>query len=272
MQKESPASGLCRPRRPIAILSYHQTAPDDAPGTRLSTLVLPPHRFARQMEALHALGWRGLSLRDLQPYLRGENSGKVFGITLDDGYRGNFEHALPVLRRLGFTATAFAVSAHVGGRNEWDLRHGAAEHALMDRSQLRDWAAAGMEVGAHTRHHVNLCACDAPTAWAEIAGSRDELQDIVGEPVRSFSYPYGQHTMRHARLVRDAGFAFAATIATGRATPQADPWRLPRVSVHSTDSLHALVARVTTPLEEWRVHWRSFRRRWAIDMAVPLRG
>src|SRR3954468_17188001 len=91
--------------RPIAILSYHQTRRPPPRGVPVRTLVLPPWRFALQLRTLKALGWTGLSMRDLEPYLRGEKAGKVFGITLDDGYLNNFEHALPVLRDIGFTAT-----------------------------------------------------------------------------------------------------------------------------------------------------------------------
>src|SRR5689334_2064037 len=115
----------------IAILSYHQVAKPPARGTPVRSLVLPPWRFALQLRLLKLMGWQGLSMRDLEPYLRGEKRGKVFGITLDDGYLNNYQNALPILRRLGFTATAFIVSGQIGGNNAWDLGQGAPEAQLM---------------------------------------------------------------------------------------------------------------------------------------------
>src|SRR5688572_13812483 len=114
------SASTARPARPVALLSYHQTDKPPRRGTPVRSLTLPPWRFAMQLRALKLLGWQGLSLRDLEPYLRGEMSGKVFGITLDDGYVNNFDNALPILRDVGFTATAYIVSGQVGGTNAWD--------------------------------------------------------------------------------------------------------------------------------------------------------
>ncbi|WP_427915138.1 polysaccharide deacetylase family protein [Ramlibacter sp. MMS24-I3-19] len=245
--------------RPIAILSYHQTRRPPPRGVPVRTLVLPPWRFALQLRMLKALGWTGLSMRDLEPYLRGERSGKVFGITLDDGYTNNFEHALPILRRLGFTATAFIVTGQVGGSNVWDHGHGAEPVQLMDESQLRAWLDAGMELGAHTRNHVDLTKCSETTAREEIAGSKRELEELLGIEVRSFSYPYGEHRAEHVEMVRQAGYATATTIVSTRARLGDDPLCLPRISVHLYDRLPRVLAQVTTSYEDWRQ--RRIRRR-----------
>lgn len=255
MQQDSPptsSSGARSGRRPIAILAYHQTRTPPRRGVPCRALVLPPWRFALQLRTLKLLGWQGLSMRELEPYLAGERSGKVFGITLDDGYLSNFEHALPVLRELGFSATAFVVSAQVGGSNAWDHAKGVPPVPLMDVAHLRAWMLAGMEVGAHTRSHANLCECDEATAREEIAGSKRELEQMLGSEVRSFCYPYGEHRREHADMVRQAGFATGTTIVSSRARFGDDPARLPRISVHLQGKLPALVAQVTTDYEDWR--------------------
>lgn len=242
-----------RARTPIAILSYHQIAKPPRRGTPVRSLVLPPHRFARQLWALKWMGYQGLSMRDLEPYLRGEKTGKVFGITLDDGYVNVFDEALPVLRDVGFTATAFIVSAQLGGTNAWDHAKGVPPSPLMSVAHLKAWAAAGMEVGAHTRNHVNLCEVDEATARDEIAGSRRDLEDALGLEVRSFCYPYGGHRAEHAEMVRQAGYVNGTTIVSSRARADDDPMRLPRISIHLEDSLPLLLAQVTTNYEDWRM-------------------
>src|SRR6476661_3177846 len=200
--------------RPIAILSYHQVKAPPRRGVPVRTLVLPPWRFALQLRAFKALGWTGLSMRDLEPYLRGDRSGKVFGITLDDGYLNNYENALPVLRSVGFTATAYIVTGQLGGSNVWDHAKGVPPAPLMDLPQLRGWVEAGMEIGAHTRNHVVLTECSDAVAREEIAGSKRDLEEAMGIEVRSFSYPYGEHRAEHVEMVRQAGYATATTIVS----------------------------------------------------------
>src|SRR4051812_45897442 len=179
------------PHGPIPILSYHQTGEQPPRGSPYRELVLPPRKFALQLGALHAMGWRGLGLRDLAPYLRRERLGKVFGITFDDGYENNLTCALPILTSLGFTATVFVVSGQLGGTNEWDRPRGVRPARIMDVDQMRTWEAAGMEIGAHTRSHPVLTSCDRQTAEAEIHGSKADLESVLGHAISSFSYPHG---------------------------------------------------------------------------------
>jgi peptidoglycan/xylan/chitin deacetylase (PgdA/CDA1 family) len=256
---------------PIAILSYHQTARPPRRGVPVRTLVLPPWRFELQMRALKALGWTGLSMRDLEPYLRGERIGKVFGVTLDDGYVNNFENALPVLRGLGFTATAFIVTAQIGGSNAWDHAKGVPAAPLMDLAQMRSWLDAGMELGVHTRNHVDLCTCTESVAREEITGCKRDLEDALGIEVRSFCYPYGEHRPEHAEMARQAGYATATTIVSTRARQGDDLLRLPRISIHLEDSLPRVVAQVTTGYEDWRQE-RLRRREQAASARQPISG
>ena len=81
-------------RLPIPILTYHQIAPSPARGAGFRSLYVAPAAFARQMAWLHLLGYQGLSMSALMPYLRGERVGKVVGISLDDGYLNNLSHLL----------------------------------------------------------------------------------------------------------------------------------------------------------------------------------
>ena len=76
---------------------------------------------------LKLMGYQGLSMSQLQPYLRGEKSGKVVGITFDDGYLNNLTNALPVLQKHGFSSTCYAVSGLLGQTNLWDAKIGIAQ-------------------------------------------------------------------------------------------------------------------------------------------------
>jgi peptidoglycan/xylan/chitin deacetylase (PgdA/CDA1 family) len=239
-------------RSPIPILTYHQIDATPPRGAAYRSLVVTPAAFARQMGLLKMLGYRGLSMSALLPYLRGEKRGKVVGITLDDGYLNNLEHALPVLRRHGFSATCYVVSGQLGGSNVWDQAKGVAPQRLMDAQQLKAWLAGGQEVGAHTRNHVDLLASDDATAREEIAGCRRDLESLLGAQVRHFCYPYGFHRPEHAQMVRDSGYLTATTTQRSRTGETDDAFELPRVPVHRTTSLPLLWLKLATGYEDRR--------------------
>jgi len=243
---------LCANPLPIPILVYHQI--DDAPPKEapFRSLYVSPAAFARQMQLLGMLGYQGLSIAALLPFLKGEKRGKVIGITFDDGYLNNLTHALPVLQRLGFSSTCYAVSQRLGQTNVWDLAQGVAQTPLMDAAQLRQWVAGGQEVGAHTRHHVSLPECAPDTCLQEMSLCRSELEAAAGAAVANFCYPYGHYTDEHVAMARQAGFDSVTTTQRGRVANGADFLQLPRVPVLKSTSLPVFWLKVATGYEDRR--------------------
>lgn len=243
---------FCANPSPIPILVYHQIDAAAPKGAPFRSLSVSPSAFARQMKLLHLLGYQGLSMSALMPYLTGEKQGKVVGITFDDGYLNNLTHALPVLQRHGFSATCYAVSQRLGQTNVWDQAQGVVQTPLMDADQLRQWVAGGQEVGAHTRHHVDLTKCDTPTCLEELTLGRTELEGVTGSAVIHFCYPYGQYTAEHVTMARQAGFETVTTTQRGRVARGADRCQLPRVPVLRSTTLPVFWLKVATRYEDRR--------------------
>jgi peptidoglycan/xylan/chitin deacetylase (PgdA/CDA1 family) len=243
---------VCAPASPIPILTYHQIDVAPPKGAAFRSLYVAPAAFARQMGLLKHLGYRGLSMTALLPYLKGEQRGKVCGITFDDGYVNNLHHALPVLQALGFSSTCYVVSQQLGLTNDWDHVSGMETAPLMDGGQLRQWIAGGQEVGAHTRHHPHLSRLtEADSAW-EIAASKGELEKVTQAPVKHFCYPYGDFGPLHPGMVAQAGFATATTTVRSRCQAGDGVWQLPRVPVLRTTTLPVLWLKLATTYEDRR--------------------
>ena len=239
-------------RLPIPILTYHQIAPSPARGAGFRSLYVAPSAFARQMALLHLLGYQGLSMSALMPYLNGERVGKVVGISLDDGYLNNLSHAMPVLQRYGFSSTCYVVSQYLGKTNEWDIQSGVAPAPLMNAGELRQWLHGGQEVGAHTRHHVHLTQGELAESRDEIVRCKAELEAVIDSPVQHFCYPYGEFNSEHAALARSAGFASATTTVRSRCHSGEDLMQLPRVPVLRASTLPMLWLKVSTAYEDRR--------------------
>lgn len=222
----------------IPILMYHQIDEPPPRGTALRGLIVAPSSFAWQMRMLRLLGYRGLSMRDLEPYLRGDKQGKVVGITFDDGYRNNLVHALPALQANSFTATCYGVSSMVGGTNAWDAGK-VAQKPLMTQQDWLAWHAAGMDVGSHTQTHANLKELPDEEARRQIVQSKTELEQLLGAEVRHFCYPYGWFQAQHEEMARAAGYVTATSTRRGRVEAGDNPYALNRI----------MVARATHPLQ-----------------------
>lgn len=217
---------------------YHQIDAPPPRGTLLRGLVVSPQAFRRQMQLLKWMGYTGLSMRNLEPYLCGERQGKVVGITFDDGYQNNLQYALPTLKKMGFSATCYAVSNMLGGQNSWDLGIGVAQKPLMSKENFLEWLAAGMDVGSHTRTHADLTTISLQSAVEQIQGSKIELESALGCEVRHFCYPYGRFNDLHLIEVQRAGYITATTTQRGRVKLGEEQLKLKRV----------LIAQATSPI------------------------
>jgi peptidoglycan/xylan/chitin deacetylase (PgdA/CDA1 family) len=238
--------------RTIPILMYHQIDVPAPRGTSFRSLTVHPKSFKRQMYWMHKLGYRGLSMRDLMPYLEGARTGKVFGITFDDGFRNVFQHALPVLNQLGFTSTNYLVANQFDGGNVWDAQNNVPFSPLMSKAEAREWIQAGQEVGSHTLDHVHLPDVSIEQARHQIAHSRHMLSDAVHAEVTAFCYPYGQFDPVHAELVIEAGYRSATTTQRGLASTNNAPFLLPRVGVWRSTHLLRFFQKCLTHYEDRR--------------------
>ena len=234
----------------IPILTYHHTEQAPPKGFPMRSLWVTPSSFWAQMRWLSRLGYRGLAMSELMPYLRGEKKGKVVGITLDDGYQSNVSHALPILKQHGFSATCYVVSGRLGQHNEWDAALGMAKAALMSGEEMRAWVDAGMEVGSHTCSHADLNQLSLAEARHELLQSKSDLENRLQKPVTQFCYPYGHFSPEHEALVSQAGYEAATTTHRGRACATDRMTALPRVPVVRSTYAVQFLLKVLTHYED----------------------
>jgi peptidoglycan/xylan/chitin deacetylase (PgdA/CDA1 family) len=154
------------------------------------------------------------------------------------GPRAHREPAVRAVTRalvpLGPAARAERIAA-AAARYRVDVA-AALAGSMLDWARVRELAAAGWTIGAHTVSHLNVALAPAAEAEAEIAASRDAIAAALGTPPRHFAYPNtgGQHRYFDAdagRLLARLGFRSAVTSRPGALRPGADPFMLPRLGV-----------------------------------------
>lgn len=220
---------LRRARRnePVQILFYHRVANEHPNPWTISC-----EAFRQQVEYL-ASRFDVVSLTEAQRRIRrGSNRRPTAVITFDDGYADNMQFAAPLLleRRLPFTYFVTSGNVQSGQPFPHDLELGVPL-APNTPGQIRQLAAAGVEIGAHTRTHADLATVDEDQLRSEILGSKHDLERMTGKAIRYFAFPFGQPqnmTSEGFEVARLAGFAGVCSAYGGYNFPGGDPFHLER--------------------------------------------
>jgi peptidoglycan/xylan/chitin deacetylase (PgdA/CDA1 family) len=215
----------------IPILMYHVigTPPVGAPYPELWVTATA---FHAQMIALRRAGYSAVSLRRAFDGLQhgAPLPRKPVVISFDDGYRGDYVSARPILRRLGWPGV---LNLEVRNIRTGDLTAG----------EVRGLIAAGWEVDSHTITHPDLTKVGATRLREEVVDSRRILRREFGIADDFFCYPSGRYDARVVTAVRSAGYLGATTTVEGDAT-RASPFTMPRVRVAPGESPQHLLRRI----------------------------
>lgn len=248
-------------RRRASILLYHDPAPEVL--ERHLRYLAPRYSFITLDQLVDAIGqgrWDELPDRALV-------------LTFDDAHRRNAE-LTDVLTRYGVVPTIYACSQIIAtDRHFWFLEADDPEplkplthtdrlahlesatafaparaypqdpHAL-SREQL-DRLRACADFASHTRFHPVLTTCDDDECATEIIRSKAELEALLGEPCRHFSYPNGDYGPREIAFARQAGYASARSVDIGWNDERTDLFRLRILGTGDTASVNRLSADLT---------------------------
>lgn len=128
-----------------------------------------------------------------------------FALTYDDGPDPeSTPGVLDMLQNHNAIATFFVLSG------------AASRHPDIVRRIVAD----GHEVALHGIDHRSLLTVSTAEARRMISESRDTVENIIGQPVRLYRPPYGQHTLPQALAIRRLGLELL--IWSGHATDWVD--------------------------------------------------
>ena len=214
----------------VPVLTYHRV--HTMPAVGQPDLIVDPATFASELQALSRGGYHTISQAQLfdAMYKGAALPAKPVIISVDDGYVDDVRTILPDLQRFHMVATFFVIT----GRT--------TEPGFVTDAQIRELDRAGMDVGDHTAHHVDLNLLSASQLRSETAGSRQRLQAILGHPVYFFAYPFGAYNDTVVHAVSAAGFTLAYTTAGGTTESTAAALTMPRLHVGRSETASGLIS------------------------------
>ena len=183
-------------RFPVTILFHHLIS--DVPHH----LGMPTDAFFREVNFL-AKHYRIVSLSAAADLLK---SGKVkeptVVLTFDDGYQENFFTLRAVTEATGIPTACFVCTqiAERHGEFDHDLRKKTRNFVSLNWEQIGYLSRNGVEIGSHTRTHLDCGTNDEAVLREEIVGARVDMEQHL-ESVRFFAFPYGRRENMSAQAL-----------------------------------------------------------------------
>jgi len=257
----------------VPILMYHSVSDN------LFGKVHPYHQintssaiFTAQMKWLRQAGYRTINLAELLIGLEStQDLSKTVVLTFDDGYQDFYTEAFPILRQCGFRATVFLASDRI---QDTSVRMEGADYLTWN--EVRELHSEGVTFGSHSVTHADLRSLGPEQIDYELGYSKETIEQRIGAPVESFSYPFAlpeedrDFTRYLADTLENLGYTNGVSSAIGRAKPNGTRFFLPRLAVNSWDDMELLKAKVEGGYD-W-LHWPQWFYKFAHHNVALITG
>ena len=216
-------AGFMRQQYVVPIIMYHSVNPRVE-----DRLTVSAKTFERQMAFLKRNHYNVLSLQELVNLIKEKKKipHHTIAITIDDGYKDNYDYAFPILKKYNLPAAIFIIINEVG----WPNRLNWNEIKIMDEGGI-------ITFGSHTLDHPYLPDVESyEELKRQIFDSKKILEEKLGEKVNMFCYPTGGFNARVRQLVIDAGYKAAVALKSTGRYPASDVFSLRRIKVSEQDN------------------------------------
>lgn len=196
----------------VVILGYHRVVDNVRhPDTEITKT-----DFEAQMRQLKDEGITVIPMHDFLAWKRGEKDipAKSAVITMDDGWKSQYEAAWPILKKFGYPFTLFIYTDYVKGGK----KSGGESITWEQIAEMRD---AGVDIGGHTISHKDLRGPKRGAAlppdydawlWNELNGSKQMLEERLGVKIEALALPYGFYNARVQEMAKKAGYEGIFTV------------------------------------------------------------
>jgi len=204
----------------INVLMYHHIQDEEtAKKNGQMKLTVTPDFFRKHLQYLKDNQYNVINITDLKKFFNNGESlpNKPVLITIDDGYKDNYEFAYPILKEFGVKATIFVATGLLNnpGYMTWD-----------DLNQMKDL----VYFANHTWSHQGSNGTKEKLT-EEITMADKQLTDHGLNSDKIFAYPYGGAGKKVEEILKLNGYEIAFTTIHGNILCKGKSLELPRVRV-----------------------------------------
>jgi peptidoglycan/xylan/chitin deacetylase (PgdA/CDA1 family) len=184
----------------IPVVMYHEITSNRNNKGKTNSLTplynIPVSQFEKQIRILSENGYKSLFFQDATCL---KVNGKYIIITFDDGLKGTYEYALPILKAHGFKAVFFVAVDRIGSER------------YMDWTELSHLVSQGMSVQSHTMSHRPLQTLNSEEVKQEFSDSKRILESKLNNDVSAISFPHGSYSKKIISIAQETGYHFICT-------------------------------------------------------------
>ena len=161
-------------------------------------------------------------------------------LTFDDGYACVRDHAFPILKSSGLTATVFLNTSHIGTTNRSRSEPASGHYPGQEFMSWQDVDALldrGWVIGSHGARHLDLIQEEDDVVRHELLSSKHDIERVAPGPCLYFAYANGRSTRRIRRLVAEAGYKWGLSTIHGAVRPSDDNFAVPRINIDASYSI-----------------------------------
>lgn len=167
------------------------------------TYEITPNRLECLIREYLHKGYVFISTADVRRVMLGELhlKTKFISITIDDGYRDNYEEAYPIFKKYNVPFCIYLLQNEVSGDS-------LGLYPMLTNEQILELDNDSLcTFGGHTYSHTALSQLTKEEQLREIICCKEWMENLLGHKVVDYSYPYGAYNRDTLEIMNGLGMA-----------------------------------------------------------------
>lgn len=135
-------------------------------------------------------------------------SKRYYAITFDDGFLSVINNALPELSKNNMVSTIFIPTGYINQSPSWQIKGEIFdnEEKIINIEQLKDIDKKLVKIGSHSISHPDFTTLNDAEQKEQFIVSKKFLEELTGDPISTFSFPYGAYNYKAMANAINAGY------------------------------------------------------------------
>ena len=222
----------------VAVLTYH----DFIVGKPKNSMQKNIKEFEKEMIFLKKHHYKTLTLKEMECFINKKCKipRKSVLITMDDGWKSEYELALPILKKYNLNATIFYIGANYNGSNS----------NFINKNDIKiiNKKYKNIEVASHTFN--NHTEDGYKKSEKMITQDLKQMDKIITK--KYFAYPYGKYSDNYIKSLKKEKYKLAFTFGPHKehrkATQKDNIYKIPRYNVSTTYPYYKFIIKIILPV------------------------